>query len=914
MKKKSCFFFFLLLSFISSASYAQNIVSYDSIAIGTLFEIIENKTDYQVYSDIDLQTLIPGTITKSVAHSDLLKKTLSDLGFVVSEYRNILFVLKEKSISPTSNLSDFLNFDKKSVSVSVSSPNLTTFIDNASSENLVYVIGDSYSESLPEKVILKGKVTNAKTGEELIGVSISVKDTGLGTTSDRNGNFELELPSGRTQLDIYGFNIKDSRRQLMLYESGTFNIQLIEGTVDLEEVTVIGGRSNQVKNIRIGMEKLQVTRIKNIPTALGEVDILKAIQTLPGVKTVGEASTGFNVRGGATDQNLILFNEGTIYNPNHLFGFFSAFSSDLIKEAEIYKSSIPAKYGGRISSVLDLAGRDANKEKFTGNANIGLVTSKLTLEIPVAKERTSVLLSGRTTYSDWILKQLPEESGYNDGTAGFYDVGINISHTINPKNLLNVYGYHSHDRFELTKNDKYVYNNLNASIKWRRIFQENFQGTFSAGYDHYDYGNETTANAHQAAELSFRINQGFAKANFSINQKNHLMDFGVQTLLYSILPGKYKPVGEESLVVHDKLQKEKALESALYISDEWEITPKFALLAGVRYSIFNALGPRTYYEYSSGYLPDLSLIQDTITAGNNKVFQTYHGPEFRVSGRYLINNELSVKAGFNSMRQYIHRLTNTLIMSPTDTWKLSDVNIKPQEGWQLAGGIYYNSPGGIETSIETYYKKMSNYLDYKGGAELLMNHHIETETVDTEGKAYGIELSIKKLDGKLNGWVSYSYSRTFLRQNDERVAVPVNGGDWYPATYDKPHDFKLISNYKFTQRFSLSVNVDYSTGRPTTVPAGQYYNPSLNSIQVYYTDRNSYRIPDYFRTDISFNIEPSHKLTLLTHSSISLGVYNVTARKNVYSVYYVSEQGKIKGYQMSIFGTAIPFVTYNIKF
>ena len=911
MRKKAHLFFFLL-SFISLTGYAQEIISNDSLTIGALFEIIQEKTDNKVYSDIDTQTLVPGTITQFVAHPDLLEESLSNLGFSVSVYGNTFFILKEKKINTTSALSGFLNSDKDYLPDLPVNP--TSSIDYATSENMVYVIGDPYNESVPQKVILKGKITNAKTGEELIGVSISVKDTGLGTVSDHDGNFELALSSGKTQLDVSGFNIKNSRRQLMLYGSGTINIQLIEGTVDLGEVTVLGGRNNQVKNIQIGMEKLQVTRIKNIPTALGEVDILKAIQTLPGVKTVGEASTGFNVRGGATDQNLILFNDGTIYNPNHLFGFFSAFSSDLIKEAEIYKSSIPPRYGGRISSVLDLSGKDASKKEFVGNANIGLVTSKLTLEVPVIEDRTSVLLSGRTTYSDWILKQLPEESGYNEGTAGFYDLGINISHIINPKNLLNVYGYHSHDRFELTKNDKYVYNNLNASVKWRRIFRENFQGTFSAGYDHYDYGNETTANAYQAAELSFNIDQGFAKADFSINKENHFLDFGFKAQYYSILPGEYKPVSEESLVQHDKLQKEKALESAVYIGDEWEISPKFSLLAGIRYSMFNALGPRNYYEYHPDYLPDLSLIQDSVNAGNNKIFQTYHGPEFRISGRYLINNTLSVKAGFNSMRQYIHRLTNTLIMSPTDIWKLSDVNIKPQQGWQLASGLYYNSPNGIESSIELYYKKMSSYLDYKAGAELLMNHHIETETVSTEGKAYGIELSLKKLDGKLNGWVSYTYSRTFLKQDDKKIAIPVNGGDWYPATYDKPHDVKLVSNYKFTERFSLSVNVDYSTGRPTTVPAGQYYNPTLNSTQIYYTDRNSYRIPDYFRTDISFNIEPSHKLTLLTHSSVSLGVYNVTARKNIYSIYYVSEQGKIKGYQMSIFGSAIPYLTYNIKF
>lgn len=267
------------------------------------------------------------------------------------------------------------------------------------------------------------------------------------------------------------------------------------------------------------------------------------------------------------------------------------------------------------------------------------------------------------------------------------------------------------------------------------------------------------------------------------------------------------------------------------------------------------------------------------------------------------------------MRQYIHKLSNTVIMSPTDTWKLSDVNIKPQKGWQAAAGLYLNSPNGIwEYSVEGYYKRMSDYPDYRGGAKLLMNHHIETDVINTQGHAYGVELQVKKQVGKLNGWMSYTYSRTFLRQNDKRIEKPVNNGDWYPTEYDKPHDFKFVGNYKFTHRYSMSINVDYSTGRPTTIPAGQYYDESTQSMRAYYTERNSYRIPDYFRTDISFNIEPSHHLTLLTHSSISIGIYNVTGRKNVYSIYYVSEEGQIKGYQMSIFGVPIPFITYNIKF
>ena len=514
------------------------------------------------------------------------------------------------------------------------------------------------------------------------------------------------------------------------------------------------------------------------------------------------------------------------------------------------------------------------------------------------------------------MKQLPEKSGYKDGTAGFYDLGAIVAHKFNDKHSLNIYGYYSHDRFAFNSNEKYGYNNLNASARWRAVFNERLVGYFSAGYDHYDYNNRETVNASSAYKLSFDINQYFVKADFTNKLTgNNTLNFGFKSMLYNINSGTYEPEGSESLVKKDALQKDKALETAFYLGDEWEITPKLSVNAGIRYSLFNALGPRSYYKYEPGTLPHESTITDTITAGAGKVMKTYHGPEFRLSARYSFTDDFSIKAGFNSMRQYIHKLSNTVIMSPTDTWKLSDVNIKPQKGWQAAAGLYLNSPNGIcEYSVEGYYKRMSDYLDYRGGAKLLMNHHIETDVINTQGHAYGVELQVKKQVGKLNGWMSYTYSRTFLRQNDKRIEKPVNNGDWYPTEYDKPHDFKFVGNYKFTHRYSMSINVDYSTGRPTTIPAGQYYDESTQSMRAYYTERNSYRIPDYFRTDISFNIEPSHHLTLLTHSSISIGIYNVTGRKNVYSIYYVSEEGQIKGYQMSIFGVPIPFITYNIKF
>jgi hypothetical protein len=683
---------------------------------------------------------------------------------------------------------------------------------------------------------------------------------------------------------------------------------------ELDEVTISSTRMREnVRGTALGVERLEVKAIKNIPTVFGERDIMRIVVSLPGVKTVGEASGGFNVRGGATDQNLILFNGGTIYNPTHLFGFFSALNPEAVRDMELFKSSIPAKYGGRISSVLEINGREGNRQKFTGSASLGLLTSQLSLEGPLPGGNTSYLVGGRTTYSDWILKQLPEKSGYRDGNAGFYDLNASLSHKFSNYDNLSLSGYFSRDRFGFHTAERYAYRNGNASLKWRHIFSPRLLATLSGGYDHYDYTAQNTEVPASAYDLSFGIDQYYGRLDFTRYAGPHTVDFGLSSLLYRLNPGHYAPHGSESLVTDDRMQREQALESAAYLGNRWDITRRLSIDLGVRYVMYNTIGPRIYNRYEEGSLPSLATVVETEEAGDGRFYHTRHGPEFRLSARYEFADGFSLKAGYNTMRQHIHKLSNTTIMAPTDTWKLSDVNIRPQTGSQTAAGLYRNFPSlSLETSVEAYYKTMDDYLDYRSGARLLMNHHIETDVVNTEGRAYGVELMVRRTAGKLNGWASYSYSRTLLRQHDPRIATPVNNGEWYAADYDKPHDVKLVGNYKFTQRYSLSVNCDYSTGRPVSLPVSRHYYAGGEF--VYFSERNQYRIPDFFRMDVALNIEPSHHLTALTHSSISLGVYNVTGRRNVYSVYYISEQGALKGYQLSIFGVPIPYISYNIKF
>ena len=683
---------------------------------------------------------------------------------------------------------------------------------------------------------------------------------------------------------------------------------------ELAEIVVVGGRQSAVENVMIGSEKFKPQILKNIPSALGESDIMKIVLTLPGVTTVGEASSGYNVRGGATDQNLILFNGGTVYNPSHLFGLFTSFNSDAVEDVELFKSSIPVEYGGRISSVLRVNSKEANMQKLTGSASIGALTSKANIELPIVRDHVSLLLNGRTTYSDWMLKQLPEKSGYKNGTANFYDFGGALTWKLNSRHRLRVYGYWSKDKFSFSSKDNYGYQNRNVSAEWRSILNESVTATLSAGQDHYDYFNEDWNAPTMAARLSFGIDQLWGKLHLRhrLSEKSTLT-YGLSVQHYNVQAGKYEPVGEQSCIKEDELQNEKAVESAAYVDYERQLMEKLSVSAGLRYAMFNALGPRDVNYYEDTDLPSERTLQET--RHETGIIKTYHAPELRLSARYALLENTSLKAGFNTMHQYIHKVSNTLIMSPTDIWKLSDQNIKPQNGWQLAGGIYHETADKqYEFSAEVYYKHITDYLNYRSSAVLLMNPHLETDVIPTEGKAYGIELQAKKPTGRLNGWVSYTFSRSLLRQDDQRVAMPLNDGEWYPAEYDRPHEVKAVLNCKFTERYSLSSNFNYATGRPTTLPAGRYYDSQNQKYMPYYTGRNTYRIPDYMRLDLAFNIEPTHKLTSFLHGSFSIGVYNVLARRNAYTVYYVNEGEEIKGYKLSVFGTAIPYVSLNIRF
>ncbi|KAA9338158.1 TonB-dependent receptor [Hymenobacter busanensis] len=775
----------------------------------------------------------------------------------------------------------------------------------------VYEIGNARG-NLSGKATVAGHLRDAQSGEPVVGATVYVESPAVGTATDAFGYYSLTLPRGRHTVLVRGIGIKNTKRQIVLYDDGKLEIETDEDITPLKEVVIEAEKDKNVAGMQMGLEKLDIRTIRQVPTAFGEADILRVVLTLPGVKSVGEGSTGMNVRGGATDQNLILFNDATVYNPAHLFGFFSAFNPDMLKSVELYKSAVPAKYGGRLSSVLDIVTRDGNKKQFSAVGGIGPLTSRLTLEGPIVKDKASFLVGGRTSYSNWILHLLPTKS-FRESSAAFYDLNAHVSVELSAKNALYLTGYVSRDQFKLASDTLYRYLNQNASLKWKHIFNNKLYSVVTTGVSRYDYDITSERNAVSASRLTYGLGQTNGQVDFSYYlSPKHTVEFGASSILYHVSPGSLLPRGRESLVATDVLPREQGLESAAYVSDRIDISPRLAVSVGLRYSLYHALGAGDVRRYTPGLPKTEGNVVDTVQYRAGQVMATYHGPEYRLSMKYALTANSSVKASYNRMRQYIHMLSNTASMSPTDVWKLSDAHIRPQVGDQVALGYYQNfKDNTIETSVETYYKAMHDFVDYKSGATLILNHHLETDVVNAEGQAYGVEVMVKKLTGKINGWVSYTYSRSLVQVNEGTPAERVNGGQFYPSNFDKPHDFTLIGNYRFSRRISASLNMNYSTGRPITLPLAKYQVG--NSLRVLYSDRNAYRVPDYYRADFALNIEGNHKVRKLAHSSWTLGVYNLTGRKNPYSIYFKSENGQIKGYKLSIFGRPIPTLTYNFK-
>ncbi len=897
-------------------------VSFTNVDVEEALGTIEEKSNYRFYylADWLKGVKVSGTYQDtqvSLILDDLFKNTV--LNFYIAE-DNGIYLLQNNQIYDS--LPD--DFFGKQEELTDDGPSYDDIQDlgplfvNSEDQGVsrgmqVVKIGKENRNNRTRTFSLNGKVVNARNGQPIPDLAIIVEGRDIGTSTNANGNYSLSLPVGENIIRTQGLGIQDSRTKVVLYNNGIYNFQLEESVEALDEVVVQGNLDRNVETALTGVTLIEVEKIKNIPLVLGERDILKAAITLPGITTAGEGAAGYNVRGGRTDQNLILLDNGVIYNPSHFFGIFSAINPFSTGSAEIYKGHVPAEFGGRLSSVFDITTKDGNTEKFSGEASIGPVTSNIVLETPVVKDKSALLIGGRATYSDWILKALDDEQ-LNNSTASFFDVVAKYNHTIDDKNEIKATGYFSRDEFSITSDSIFDYSNRLVSLKWDHKFSEKTTGSLILSNSEYKFGIEFDGESNDDFDLGYKNSETEVKLKMKyIPNDKHNFDFGLSSKLYIVNPGNIDPLGVDSDVSVLTIPEERGLESAVFLSDSYEINDKLLIDIGMRFSFYAALGASAQRIYQDNAPKNSGTFVETQEFDKNEVIETYGGPEARVSARYFLTPDFSIKASLNNAYQYIHTLSSNTTVSPTDTWKLSDLNIKPQEAYQASLGLYKNFEGNnYELSLEGYYKKQTNLLDYKVGAQLLLNEAIETEVIQGDGKAYGVEFLLKKNEGKLNGWIGYTYSRSFVKLDSEFSEERVNNGEFFPSNFDKPHDISVVANYKFTRRFSASANFVYQTGRPVTFPIGSFaFN---NSEFVFYSDRNKFRIPDYYRLDLSFNMEGNHKIKKFAHSFWSFSIYNVLGRNNPYSVFFVTQDGDIKAYQSSIFSIPVPTITYNFKF
>lgn len=909
MIKNSCVVLICLFSsFVFSQDTTLYSLDFNNVTYKSALVTLEENTDFDFFYIEDWFT--NETITKTYSEKSL-DFILSDL---LSE-KNINYYIYNQRVILTKNVTiydDLVNLNQAD-SLPKSNTNQIVFSNEFDASNII-TIGKQTTTNSKTSFKLSGTIYDLQTNKPVENVVISLDKSSIRTTSNQRGYYEILLPQGYNSLKTQLFGYTSEVKHLIIYGDGTLDFKIYESTEFLDEVSLSASKNNTIKQAKSGITIIDVEESKNIPVVLGERDLLKVSTTLPGITTAGEGAAGYNVRGGRADQNLILLDDAIIYNPSHFLGFFSAINPFATGSVEIYKASIPAEFGGRLSSVFDIKTKPANFNTFTGEGAIGPVTSNLTLQTPIIKDKLAVTGAIRATYSDWILKSLDEESLKNS-EASFYDGLIKFNYKIDSLNTIQATGYYSKDKFSLTSDSIFKYSNAIASFKWDHQFRnDKHKLELIVANSQYKYNVNYEANSNRNFDFNYQLNEHELKANlfYKLNKKHHL-NYGVSTKLYNVNPGNISPIGSNSIVSPNQIQNERGLESAIFVSDIFDISKKLQLDAGFRFSTFSALGERTQNVYADKKPKNNSNIIETREFDKNETIKSYGGLETRLSLRYLLTPTLSVKTSYNSTIQYIHLLSSNTTISPTDSWKLSDFNIKPQRAQQVSLGVFKNLEGSkLELSLEGYYKRSKDILDYKVGADLLLNENIEQEVLQGEGKAYGIEFLMKKDLGKLNGWFGYSYSRSFIKLNSDIETETVNDGEYFPANFDKPHDFSLVLNYKITKRYSISSNLIYQTGRPITYPVGKYiFN---NSEQILYSDRNAYRIPDYFRLDLGVNIEGNHKLKKLAHSFWNISVYNVLGRNNPYSVYFVNEDGAVKAFQTSIFSIPVPTVTYNFKF
>ncbi len=790
--------------------------------------------------------------------------------------------------------------------------NYLTGEDNSADELKLFRIGNQSEKGKEGLVTLSGYVYDNVTGDPLPGATVFIDRLKVGAVSGYDGLYRLSIPRGQYIIEYRVVGMHNARRNVQLYSSGSLDVTLFEKTNQLNEVMIIAKRSTNILNKGMGMTKIDVKNMRKIPLGLGEADLVKSTLLLPGIQTAGEASAGYNVRGGTVDQNLFLVDNAPIINANHFFGFFSTVNTDIVEDITLYKGAVPAKFGGRIASVMDVGYKKPGHDKIKVSGGISPVMGRVVLETPLVRNKSAMILSGRTTYSDWILKGLPDKR-LQQSTASFSDYQGMVDLVAGKDDYLTLSGYYSNDIFKYHTEASFDYSNLAGTLKWKHTYNPKLASVVSLVVSQYDYEMGIGRDTLSKGNLFYKLGQKILKGEFSfVPNETHKIDFGNESTLFHLNSGSIEPATQWSSIVPRDIGTEQGADVSFYVSDEMKVNELLSLTAGLRFSLFSYWGPGDVYTYNPGVPKSESEISDTTTYGPGNYIGTYPSLDYRMSARYILGSGTSLKAGVHRMTQFIHMVSNTTSMSPTDIWVLSDNYIKPRYSDQFSLGIYKTLENmKMEVSVETYYKRLTNVIDYKGGAELIMNNHLETDILTGKGKAYGVELLLEKNSGALTGMMSYTYARVFHKVDGDSYEEKINNGEYFRADTDKPHDFKFFSNYKVTRRLNVTANFTYNTGRPITYPIGFYY--LQNSYRILYSKRNEYRLPDFVRLDLAATINGNLRLKKVNHSSFTFSVYNVLGRRNPYSIYFRTEDGKVEGYKMSIFGQPIFTVSYNFR-
>jgi hypothetical protein len=777
-----------------------------------------------------------------------------------------------------------------------------------------------------QRYTISGTISEAASNETLIGVTVAIPELRTGTTTNEYGFYSISLPKGDYDIVVSYLGFKEISQTVSLNANKKINFKLEEEAEQLDEVIVSDDAERlDIRKPQMSVNGLKVQTIKKIPVVLGEADVIKSLLLLPGVTSAGEASSGFNVRGGAADQNLILLDEATIFNSSHLFGFFSVFNPDAIKDIKLFKGGIPSRYGGRVSSVLEIFQREGNSKetKFTGG--IGAVASRLLVEGPIIKDRTAFLAGGRASYAHLFLPLFDLNN-----KAYFYDVNTKISHKVNDKNSIYLSGYFGRDVFSINESFVNVYGNAVGNFRWNHLFSDKLFSNLSLIYSDYFYGLELDF-------VGFEWDSGIRNFNLKYDLKHYLNDklqinYGLNNIYYVFNPGKIIPNSPESGIVEEQLTKKYANEAAVYVDVEQKVTENLSINYGLRVSHFNRLGQDELFVYQNNQPVIFDPFQlvyreanpiDTINPGRGTNLATYTNLEPRVSLAYTLNKKNSVKASYTRLAQYLHLLSNTSSPTPLDVWTPSGPFIEPQLLDQYALGYFRNiNNGEYSIELEGFYKDIQNRIDYIDGADLIANNAIEQVILNGEARAYGLEFLLRKNEGKFQGWLAYTLSKSEQRTPGRPAVVDngrsnlesgINFGEWYNTPYDKTHDIALYGNYSLNNSWSFNSNFIFQTGQPTNFPVGQFEFEGL--VVPFFGLRNQTRLPNYHRLDIAATLKPKKNENREFQSEWVFSIYNVYNRRNAASINFRQNQdtGSNEAVRTAIFGI-VPSITYNFKF